>query len=181
MVPDSRIAAASAALQAHLRQSFDAGWGDTTLPAVTGAPLPAAGAAEARDVLLVYLYRVEVPEQVRNAPPRRDPGERSTVPAQRLDLHYLITAFAAEEARAQAMLECAFLRLHAAPVIAAAPPLPEDPPLRTVPVPLSLDETIALWRSLGLPQRPALAYRVAVTLETSGDAGPAPPVREPER
>lgn len=164
--PDSRIARASAALHGHLRQGFGPEWGRTS-PDVVGGPLPAAHVPAVDEFLLVYLYRLETASRANNAPPPRGqhPGAHSRTPVQWLELHYLVAAFAGEEARMQAILECACRRLHAAPVVALTASSPTGPSLTMLPEPISLEAAAGLWRSLCLPLRPGLSYQTTLALQ----------------
>lgn len=173
------IATASRLLGAHLLASFVRPAWSGPSPALSEGP----GGGDAGEALCVWLYHVDGNNAWRNAsdaPTRRSPeGVPVAVAPLALDVHYLVSAWSPEQGRAQQILECACLRLHAEPLVPASEPGMRRPLVFT-PVSRTPAEFMALWQAMRTAPRPALAYQATVVLEAElpGDAVP-PVLRNP--
>jgi len=120
------------------------------------------------------------------APVRSGSGERLSSPPLALDLHYLITAYAAQALRTEILLARIAQTFHEVPVptraaitqaLAPAAPPAGFPPgmdatgladqfehLRITPEAMSNEELSKLWSALQARYRPTLAYRVTTVL-----------------
>lgn len=187
------IAAVTAALKTVLRNTLavpglDAAVGGT--PTVSALPPdrvnPAAGADP--NQLNLFLYGVSPnPGWSNHALPVRDSaGDRLTNPPLALDLHYLLTAYAASDYGAEILLGHGMQVLHESPFftrewlrtnIQPGPP-PNDIPaalatsglaeqieqIRLTPRALSSDEMSKIWTAVQGRYRPTAAYTATVVL-----------------
>ena len=163
------------------------------------------GATEANQ-LNVFLYQVTPNLGWRNVdlPSRDGGGARLTNPPLALDLHYLISAYGAQDLNAEVLLGYAMQLLHETGVIPRAQlriALGAPPPfdgtivpgrfgslsaedladqvemIKISPVYLSADELSKLWTAMQSRFRPSMAYLVSVVLiQAVGGARAAPPV-----
>lgn len=172
MSSPSRIAGATLALHAHLMRAFTAPDWDGAAPGL-GDSIEAFDDAAAADRLFVRLYAIEEDATTRNAVPAGRGARLPAVHSLHLELRYLVAAHASDEARAQALLERAWMHLHATPVIPAASGA-ADLPLPALVHGIPLAEALPLFRALGLPLRPAFGLRLRVSVEPRQDE-PAPP------
>jgi hypothetical protein len=152
--------------------------------------VPPNGAEATR--LNVFLHQVTVNSAWRNqALPSRDiSGQRLTNPPLALDLHYLISAYGAEDLHAEILLGYAMQLLHETPVLTrdairtALTPSPNVgnvlPPalralaecglaeqveqIRFTPSTLGSEEMSRLWSALQAHYRPTAAYQASVVL-----------------
>ncbi len=142
--------------------------------------------------LNLFLYQVTPNPGWRNAnlPSRNGDGLRLTNPPLALDLHYLLTAYSAQELHAEVLIGYAMQLLHETPFLSREainktlkPPLPAEitlPPalkmlvtsdlaeqvesIKICPQYLSVDEMSKVWSSIQKPYRPSVAYQVSVVL-----------------
>lgn len=156
--------------------------------------------------LNVFLYQVTPNLGWRNAglPSRDGRGNRITNPPLALDLHYLVSAYGAQDFNAEILLGYAMQLLHETPGltreqlrIVLGVPSPVDGNfvpgrfgtmsaedladqvelIKISPVYLSADELSKLWTSMQARFRPSMAYLVSVVLiQAEGGARVAPPV-----
>ena len=153
--------------------------------------VPANGAETTQ--LNVFLHQVSVNTAWRNEGlPSRDPSgaHRLTNPALALDLHYLITAYGAEDLHGEILLGYAMQLLHEVPVLsrdAIRTALSPSPPvgavlpptlraladcgladqveqIRITPSTLGSEEMSRLWSALQTHYRPTAAYQASVVL-----------------
>jgi hypothetical protein len=152
--------------------------------------------------LNLFLYRVTPNIGWRNAdlPSRNDSGTRLTNPPLALDLHYLLTAYSAQELHSEVLLGYAMQLLHETPVLTRdainktlKPSLPDDvtlPPgldmlstsdlaeqveaIKISPQYLSLEEMSKVWTTMQKPYRPTTAYQVSVVLIQSTQPASSP-------
>jgi hypothetical protein len=153
--------------------------------------VPANGAETTQ--LNVFLHQVSVNTAWRNEGlPSRDPSgaHRLTNPALALDLHYLITAYGAEDLHGEILLGYAMQLLHETPVLsreAIRTALSPSPPvgavlppalraladcgladqveqIRITPTTLGSEEMSRLWSALQTHYRPTAAYQASVVL-----------------
>ncbi len=181
MPTPSRIASTSQSLRAHLLAGFATpDWAGAT-PRLRDAMADAAADDGPAGTLLVLLYHVAPSTAARNALPtqRADGGGRTPDPAMALDLHYLVAASAPESALAEALLERACVRMHRQPAFTTPDGQRIDGAF-CAPIALFLDELITLCRGLGLPLRPALAYRITTPLDAPTHGDPLPVVERPQ-
>ncbi len=181
MPTPSRIASASRSLRAHLLAGFATpDWAGAT-PRLRDTVADAAADDGPAGTLLVLLHHVAHSTAARNAPPthRADGGGRMPDPVVVLDLHYLVAASAPESALAEALLERACVLMQQQPAF-TTPDGQRIEDASCAPVALSLDELITLWRGLGLPLRPALAYRITTSLDAPSRVNPLPVVERPQ-
>jgi hypothetical protein len=148
--------------------------------------------SEDQSQLNLFLYQVTPNSGWRNAdlPSRNDSGMRLTNPPLALDLHYLLTAYSAQELHGEVLLGYAMQLLHETPVLSRdainrtlKPTLPEGvslPPgleflstselaeqveaIKICPQYLSVDEMSKVWSAIQKPYRPTVAYQVSVVL-----------------
>jgi hypothetical protein len=143
--------------------------------------------------LNLFLYRVAPNAALRNLdlPSRDDHGSRRGNPPLALDLHYLLSAYSAQDFEAEILLGYAMLMLHETPVFsraavrrALAAPSPVDggilPPamgalatsdlaeqaelVKLTPEALDAEALSRLWTAFGAKYRPSAAYRATVVL-----------------
>jgi hypothetical protein len=154
--------------------------------------------------LNLFLYHVTPNPGWRNVelPSRNGNGERTSNPPLGLDLHYLLTAYGANELHAEILLGYALQLLHETPVLtrdairrSLAPPnqgtgLPapldtlatseladQVEQIRLTPMPMSIEETSKLWSAIQSHYRPTAAYQASVVLiESQRSARSALPV-----
>ena len=157
--------------------------------------------------LNLYMYRVTPNQGWRNVglPSRDGQGDRLTNPPLALDLHYLLTAYGANELHAEILLGYGMQLLHETPVLArdairrslspqttvpggGLPPelqalhtseLAEQiEQIKMTPESLSTEETSKLWAAFQAKFRPSSAYQAAVVLiESRKSTKSALPVR----
>lgn len=152
--------------------------------------------------LNLFLYQVSPNSGWRNAglPSRAPDGTRMTNPPLALDLHYLLTAYGAQDLNAEVLLGYAMQLMHENPVlsrsqlrIALGAPAPVDGAilpgpfgtlsaldladqvelLKITPVYLSSEDLSKLWTSMQARYRPSMAYMVSVVLIQSTQPGKA--------
>lgn len=143
--------------------------------------------------LNLFLYQVTPNSGWRNAalPSRDGAGERLSNPPLALDLHYLVTAYAATDLHAEILLGYAMQLLHETPMLARAAirtalnppgaPLPNSLPsapgvlsasdladqveaIKIVPEYIGAEEMSRVWSALQSRYRPSVAYKVSVVL-----------------
>jgi len=205
-------ALAIAAVTATLKDLLNDGLLDHDLSAIGSFSVTAqppdritTGSTEGNQ-LNVFLYQVTPNLGWRNAglPSRDAAGARLTNPPLALDLHYLITAYGAQDTNAEVLLGFAMQLLHENPVISRAQlrtvlanPSPVDGTIlpglfgtlsaidladqvelvKITPNFLSSEDLSKLWTAMQARYRPSMAYMVSVVLiEAGGAARSAPPV-----
>ena len=137
--------------------------------------------------LNLFMYQALVNAAWRNVgmPSHAAGGERLTNPPLGLDLHYLLTAFGAEEFFAEALLGYGMQVLNETPVLTrdfiretwAGPGLPPAEQaladsnladqielIKISPLNLNIEEISKLWTAIQAKYRPTAAYRVSVVL-----------------
>jgi hypothetical protein len=165
-------------------------------------------ATNAQSRLNLFLYQVVTNAGWRNAalPSRDGRGERISNPPLALDLHYLLTAYGAEELHAEILLGYGMQLLHETSVLARAairrslaPPTSvidtgHLPPslrnlfaselaeqieqIKIVPQSLSTEEISRMWAAFGAKYRPTAAYQASVVLiESRASTRSSLPVR----
>lgn len=147
-------------------------------PNLTALPPDKARDNQAADQLNVFLFQTALSASWRNADPPRQvrPGETGQ-PALPLSLHYLLTAFGVDEARAHEVLGTAMGILHDHPVLGAdeirdanAADLPaadlhlQPERIRITPLALSTDDLFKLWSGFQTSYRLSVTYEVSVVL-----------------
>ncbi len=213
-------ALAIAAVTAVVKDLLNNGVIDHNLTAVVGtdvivSSLPPdrvdaldANPADRKSRLNLFLYQVTQNAGWRNVglPSRNGTGERTSNPPLALDLHYLLTAYGAEEIHSEILLGYGMQLLHETPVLtrdairtSLAPPTPVaaggDLPagmrnlftselaeqveqIKIVPQSLSTEEISRMWAAFQAKYRPTAAYQVSVVLiESRGTTKSALPVR----
>lgn len=159
--------------------------------------------------LNLFLYQVTTNPGWRNRelPSRDESGRPTTAPPLPLDLHYLLTAYGAEDLDAEILLGYAMQVLHETPVLTpdlirrtfsvtspvtdklVPASVPDRNPAdladqveacRVTPRYLTTDELSRLWSAMQARYRPSMAYDVSVVLiEATGPTRAALPVRTP--
>jgi Pvc16 N-terminal domain len=191
------IAAVTAALKDVLsnglvEQKLAAGLGNVTVSTLPPGRVDTQGGGEANQLNL-FLYRVELNTATRNVgpPARGAAGRRVINPPLALDLHYLLTAYSAEELHGEFLLGHAMKLLHETPVLtrevlrrslaplaasASGPGMPaprphfnaelaeQMEPVRITPASLTVDELTRLWSALQCRFRTAAPYLASVVL-----------------
>jgi hypothetical protein len=214
-------ALAIASVTAVLRDLLNNGVIDHNLTAIVGSDvlvsaLPPdridaidANPADRRSRLNLFLYQVTPNAAWRNAglPSRNGAGERINNPPLALDLHYLLTAYGAEEMHAEILLGYGMQLLHETPVLTRAAirtalALPTAVPeggdlpaamrnlfmselaeqvemIKIAPQSLNTEEVSKMWAAFQAKYRPTAAYHVSVVLiESRGATRSALPVRQ---
>jgi len=148
--------------------------------------------AEERSQINLFMYHVTPNSGWRNVglPSRDAQGARLTNPPLALDLHYLVTAYGAQEFHAEVLLGYAMQLLHETPILTRKmindtlkPPLPPEvslPPgikmlstsdlaeqvetIKIWPETLTTEEMSRLWTATQGRYRPTAAYQVSVVL-----------------
>jgi hypothetical protein len=214
-------ALAIASVTAVLKDLLNNGVIDHNLSAVVGtdivvSALPPdrvdaldATPADRKSRLNLFLYQATPNAGWRNVglPARDGSGARLSNPPLALDLHYLLTAYGAEEIHAEILLGYGMQLLHETPVLtrtairtALAPPTPVraggDLPgalrdlytselaeqveqMKITPQSLSTEEMSRMWAAFQAKYRPTAAYQVSVVLiESRRTTRSALPVRQ---
>jgi hypothetical protein len=148
-------------------------------PHVSNQPLDKARDGAADNQLNVFLYAVPLAAAWRNSDPIGSrPGEKGEAPLP-LVLHYLVTAYGADEAAAHLVLGRAMRILHDHPVLGAqeiadaTTDLPDSDlhlqaeRIRLTPLPLSTHDMFELWSGFSTNYRISAAYEVSVVLVDS--------------
>lgn len=175
--------------------------GNVTVSALPPDRVFAPGTQEGNQLNL-FLYQVAPNVGWRNVglPSRDERGGRLTNPPLALDLHYLLTAYGAEDLHAEVLLGYAMQLLHETPVLTrqsirtALLPSPVNgsilPPalqalsasdlaeqveqIKIVATALTSEEMSKLWTALQARYRPTAAYHVSVVMIESQHAAKAP-------
>jgi uncharacterized protein DUF4255 len=205
-------ALAIAAVTASLKDLLNDGLIDHDLSTVGSFAITAqppdrvtTGATE-NNQLNLFLYQVTPNSGWRNVglPSRDHTGDRLTNAPLALDLHYLLTAYGAQDLNAEVLLGYAMQVLHESPVLtrqqlrtALGAPAPVDGTLlpgpfgslsavdladqveqiKVTPVYLSSEDLSKLWTAMQARYRPSMAYLVSVVLiQSQGPAKSALPV-----
>lgn len=150
--------------------------------------------------LNLFLYQVTANPGWRNVdlPSRDRTGQRLTSPPLALDLHYLLTAYGAQDMNAEILLGYAMQVLHETPVLtrdqlrtALAAPAPVEGTLlpgpfgtlsaidladqaeqiKITPVYLGTEDLSKLWTAMQARYRPSMAYSISVVLIQSQAGG----------
>ena len=164
--------------------------------------------AQKKSRLNLFMYQVTPNAGWRNAalPSRNSNGERVSNPPLALDLHYLLTAYGAEELHAEILLGYGMQLLHETPVLtrdairrSLTPPSPVDaggdlPPalaalftselaeqveqIKISPSGLNTEEISRMWSAFQAKYRPTAVYQASVVLiQSRGSTRSALPVR----
>jgi hypothetical protein len=164
--------------------------------------------AQKKSRLNLFMYQVTPNAGWRNAalPSRNSNGERVSNPPLALDLHYLLTAYGAEELHAEILLGYGMQLLHETPVLtrdairrSLTPPSPVEaggdlPPalaalftselaeqveqIKISPAALSTEEISRMWSAFQAKYRPTAVYQASVVLiQSRGSTRSALPVR----
>ncbi|HET6976760.1 MAG TPA: DUF4255 domain-containing protein [Pyrinomonadaceae bacterium] len=164
--------------------------------------------AQKKSRLNLFMYQVTPNAGWRNAalPSRNSNGERVTNPPLALDLHYLLTAYGAEELHSEILLGYGMQLLHETPVLtrdairrSLTPPSPVEaggdlPPalaalftselaeqveqIKIAPAALNTEEISRMWSAFQAKYRPTAVYQASVVLiESRGSTRSALPVR----
>jgi hypothetical protein len=157
--------------------------------------LDSGSSSSAENLLNLFLYHVTPNPGWRNGslPSRDNGGDRLTNPPLALDLHYMLTAYGAEDFQAEILLGYAMQVLHENPVltraairaalppanaaVSATGPLPaayavlsaadladQVELIKIAPQTLSTDELSKLWTAFQTHYRPTVAYHLSVVL-----------------
>jgi hypothetical protein len=164
---------------------------DVLVTALPPDQIPESSGDVARSQLNIFLHRVTPNPALHNMdlPTRDSQGSLVQRPRLALDLHYLLTAYAAEELHAEILLGYAMELFHENPILprglvrnalrggvngvmlppafrgAAASRLAEQIELiKIVPQTLSMDDMSKLWTALQTHYRTTVAYQVSVVL-----------------
>lgn len=167
--------------------------GNVTVTALPPDRIETTG-PNAQSQLNLFLYQVTPNQGWRNVglPSRDGRGERLSNPALALDLHYLLTAYGANELHAEILLGYGMQLLHETPVLtrdairrALAPPTPVPgggglPPamqalftselaeqveqIKIWPQALSTEEISRMWSAFQAKYRPTAGYQASVVL-----------------
>jgi hypothetical protein len=148
----------------YLRNSYPQQIGGVDMPAcafelVSGGQL--AGEIDETTRITLYLYRITVDEHARQL---RRPGASGAQPAPlHLDLHYLMTAWAANPLDEQVPMAWAMRELHRTPVLDVSALSPEgawgrDEAVQLLPDELSTEDVMRIWDALDPAYRLSASY-----------------------
>jgi hypothetical protein len=170
---------------------LSAAMGNVTVTALPPDRIPIGNTDERSQInLFPYLVTPNIGWRNEGLPSRDTRGARLTNPPLALDLHYLITAYGAEEFHAEALLGYAMQLLHETPILSRAminrtlkPTLPAGvslPPgmqlvaasdlgdqiesIKICPEYLNTEEMSKLWTAMQAHYRPTAAYHLSVVL-----------------
>jgi hypothetical protein len=170
---------------------LSAALGNVTVTALPPDRIPVGNNDEKSQInLFPYLVTPNIGWRNEGLPSRDARGARLTNPPLALDLHYLITAYGAEEFHAEALLGYAMQLLHETPILTRAminrtlkPTLPAGvtlPPgmqlvatsdlgeqiesIKICPEYLNTEEMSKLWTAMQAHYRPTAAYHLSVVL-----------------
>jgi hypothetical protein len=185
-----------AAVTAVLKNILNNGITEANLAAIVGSnvtisslPPDRVSIAGANDPnqLNIFLYQTSYNAAWRNVgfPSRNAAGDRISNPPMALNLHYILSAYGAQDFYAEIILGYGMQALHENPVMprgaitaALSPPLPPGQPkqlldsrlaeqieqITVTPESLTTEEISRLWTALGAHYRPSAAYQVTVVL-----------------
>ncbi|HEX9105724.1 MAG TPA: DUF4255 domain-containing protein [Longimicrobiales bacterium] len=148
----------------YLRNSYPQQINGVNLPACTfelmsGGQL--AGEIDETTRITLYLYRINVNEHARQT---RRPGAGDATPAPlSVDLHYLLTAWAANPLDEQVPMAWAMRQLHRVPMLDQALLSPEggwapDETVQILPTELSNEDIMRIWDALEPSYRLSVSY-----------------------
>jgi hypothetical protein len=132
---------------------------DCSFELVSGGQL--VGEIEETTRITLYLYRITVDEHQRQ---HRRPGASSASPPPlNVDLHYLMTAWAANPLDEQVPMAWAMRQLHRVPVLDLAVLSPEggwgrDEAVQVLPAELSTEDVMRIWDALEPSYRLSTTY-----------------------
>ena len=145
---------------------------NTYPPQIAGRDMPACGfelsssGQLAGDIsetthITLYLYRITVNEHSRQA--RRPAAPADSFVPLGLDLHYLLTAWAANPLDEQVTLAWAIRQLHQYPVLDASSLSPEagwasDEVIQVIPAELTTEDVMRIWDALDPAYRISMSY-----------------------
>jgi hypothetical protein len=147
-----------------LRNAYPAEIGGADLPACT-FDLVSSGqlTGDIADTtrITLYLYRITVDEHTRQT--RRSGASRAAPAPLSLDLHYLLTAWAANPLDEQVTMAWAMRQLHQVPVLDLAVLSPEggwerDEALHVLPAELTTEDVMRIWDALEPSYRLSTSY-----------------------
>lgn len=164
---------------------------NVTVSAVPPDTIP-VGSATAKTQLNLFLHQVTPNAALRNAglPSRDSHGARLGNPPLALDLHYLLTAYGAEELHSEILLGYGMYLLHERPVLdrkairtavagstvdtsilplayqalSAADLADQLEQIKITPVSMATEEMSKLWSAMQAHYRPSAAYSISVIL-----------------
>lgn len=147
-----------------LRNSYPQQIGGADMPActfdlVSGGQL--AGEIDETTRITLYLYRVTVDEHARQT--RRSGASGATPAPLNLDLHYLLTAWAANPLDEQVSMAWAMRQLHQVPILDRAVLSPEggwgrDEAIQILPAELTTEDVMRIWDALEPAYRLSTSY-----------------------
>ncbi len=139
---------------------------------IAGRPMPSCGfeltssgqlAGDISDTthITLYLYRITVNEHSRQT--RRATAQPDSFVPLGLDLHYLLSAWAANPLDEQVALAWAIRQLHQYPVLDASSLSPEagwssDEAIQLIPAELSTEDVMRIWDALDPAYRISVSY-----------------------
>jgi hypothetical protein len=140
--------------------------------------------------ITLCLYRVAASTARRNLPPRLTPEGRRMKPSLPLDLHYLLTPWAASPETQQRLLAWALRQMEDTPVLVpaqlnrylrAADVFREDEAVEIVADPLSMADFVSVWDKLKPQYQASMTYVARMVLIDSDQfVSEGPPVRTRE-
>lgn len=173
--------------------------GSVTVSALAPDRIDTAAASPANQLNL-FLYQATPNQGWRNVglPSRDHNGERVANPPLGLDLHYMLTAYGAEQLHAEILLGFGMQLFHETPVLtrdavrnslgalpaalqslAGSEVADQVEQIKMGPQAMNSEEISKLWAAFGAKYRPTAAYQASVVLiETRRSVRPTLPVRE---
>jgi hypothetical protein len=158
----------SEALRRLLWTAFD---GDAVIQPIVGSEAaivfanPTETARDSANRLSIWLYQITENEFLKNQPPGRTNGHTSAqeMPLA-LNLHYLVTPFAATSEADHRLLGLTMQTLYDNAILPLRDPVEDiSEDLRLVLCRLSLEELTRIWEALREPYRLSVCYMVRVT------------------
>lgn len=149
-------------LTAFLRNTYPAQIGGVDMPACNFELISSGqltGDVEESTRITLYLYRITVDEHSRQAHPARS----AAIAPLGVNLHYLLTCWAANPLDEQVAMAWAVRQLHQSPVLDASSLSPDggwarDETVQVVPTELSNEDVMRIWDALDPAYRLSMSY-----------------------
>lgn len=154
-------------LTTFLRNTYPAQIGGVDMPACNFELISSgqlAGDVDESTRITLYLYRITLDEHSRQSGPARGASGRGAAASPLgLNLHYLLTCWAANPLDEQVAMAWAVRQLHQSPVLDASSLSPDggwarDETVQVVPTELSNEDVMRIWDALDPSYRLSMSY-----------------------
>ena len=150
-----------------------------TLTSIGGIQAADVPASDTSVRVLIFLYRASMNQHLRNAGRQTDPGARP-VPLS-VDLHYLLSFWAASSENEQLALAWTMRQLHDVPVLDSSilsrdAAWAADDFIQLIPAEISIEEMMRIWDTLEPNYRLSLSYIARVVRIDAESPQEHPPV-----